>query len=153
MVNIYIARFSTLTALKALYNFASQSPIHTHTHTYWRRRSCLARRCSAHWEQFRFFLNDTSAHGLGGVRDRTVNLAISRRPSLPPEPQPPHMNAIMIFIGSLFHLDKDSQLLFMQDIRQHFRHYLKMKNTSWLLYTVCIPHTLMLHAWCLTLEL
>ena len=36
---------------------------------------------------FRVLLKDTSAHGLGGVGDRTANLAVNRRPSLPPEPQ------------------------------------------------------------------
>ena len=37
---------------------------------------------------FRVLLKDTSAHGLGGIGDRTANLAINRQPSLPPEPQP-----------------------------------------------------------------
>ena len=38
---IYIACFYTLAAPKALYNFASHSLIHTHTHTSRRRRAAM----------------------------------------------------------------------------------------------------------------
>ena len=41
-----------------------------------------------------FRVLDTSAHDLGGVGDRTANLAINRQSSLPPEPQPPHAPAL-----------------------------------------------------------
>ena len=87
---IYIARFYTLAAPKALYNFASHSPIHTHTHTYRRRRAAMQGAALPIGSNvgFRVLLKDTSAHGLGVVGDRTANLAINRRPSLPPEPQP-----------------------------------------------------------------
>ena len=37
----YIAHLYTLAAPKALYNFASHSPIHTHTQTYRRRRAAM----------------------------------------------------------------------------------------------------------------
>ena len=87
---IYIACFYTLAAPKALYNVClsfTHSYSHSHIPT---AASCHARCRSAHQEQLgvQSLIKDTSAHGLGGVGDRTANLAINRRPSLPPEPQP-----------------------------------------------------------------
>ena len=88
---IYIAHFYTLALPKALYNFASHSPIHTHTHTYRRQRAAMQGAALPIGNNLglRVLLKDTSVHGLGGVGDWTTNLAINRRPSLPPEPQPP----------------------------------------------------------------
>ena len=80
---IYIAHFYTLGASKALYNFASHSPIHTHT--YRRRQAAMQGAALPIGSNlgFRALLKDTSAHGLGGVGDRTANLVINRRPPLP----------------------------------------------------------------------
>ncbi|XP_062314959.1 nuclear receptor subfamily 4 group A member 1 [Osmerus eperlanus] len=71
--------------------FASHSPIHTLTHTYRRQRATMQGAGLPIGSNlgFRVLLKDTSAHDLGGVGDRTANLAINRQPSLPPEPQPP----------------------------------------------------------------
>ena len=87
-----MAHFCTLAAPKALYNVASHSPIHTHTY---RRQRAAMQGATLPIESnlgFRALLTDTSAHGLGGVGDRTTNLAINRRPSLPPKPQPPRIH-------------------------------------------------------------
>ena len=83
--------FSTLAGLKALDNLPLIHPfILTLTHTDGGGATMQGAGLPIGSNLgFRVLLKDTSAHGLGGVGDRTANLEINRRLSLPPEPQPP----------------------------------------------------------------
>ena len=89
-LHLYSA-FSTLAALKALHILPLIHPfILTLTHTDGSRAPVQGAGLPIGSNLgFRVLLKDTSSHDLGGVGDRTANLAINRRPTVPPEPQPP----------------------------------------------------------------